>query len=286
MSACASCAAEVQAGDAFCGQCGTAVPRPAPASGGSPAGPVAVAITNRSAFERGVEHLDPLGSAYATAATRQAFAYGLLATFATVIVLLLLRHVADYKALITLIWLIAFLAYLLLRIPVSLSEWKTLVEDKGDQAQEVFGDVANTLRRRRVPVDSIKVRQLSQPGHPRRDYLQVRHGILTGYVTCFPYGTDLYVGWTLWWRFSPLHYAAMRVGRRWQIATGRGTELHLLYRYDIAKAMREAMHAATGEAVDAARGLRPLAPLPADVPIEVVTTPAPRGEPAPARMGP
>lgn len=267
MGACASCAADVGEDDAFCGQCGAVLPKPEAADA---AGPVAVAVTNRSGYERSVEHLDPLGTPYAAAAARQAIAYGLFVTLVTVFLFVLAGTGSDVRGLATFVWIAAFVVYLLKRIPVSLSEWKTLVEGRGSQAQDVFGHVAHTLRRRRVPVDSITVRQLSQPGHPRRDYLQVRHGILTGYVTCFPYGTDLYVGWTLWWRFSPLHYVLMVAGRRWQNFTGRGTELHLLYRYDIAKAMREAMHAATGAAVDAARGLLPLEPLPPDVPVEVV----------------
>ncbi|HZV74652.1 MAG TPA: zinc ribbon domain-containing protein [Conexibacter sp.] len=268
MGACASCAATVHDDDAFCGQCGSPVPSPEPER--APTRSVAATIPHRSGYERNVEHLDPLGTPYAAAATRQAIAYTLFAGLATVILLVIGGTGSTARSLVGFVWIGAFVVYLLMPIPVSLSEWKTLVEGSGARAQEVFGHVGYALRRRRVPVDGIGVRQLSQPGHPRRDYLHVRHGILSGYVTCFPYGTDLYVGWTLWWRFSPLHYALMVAGRRWQIWTGRGTELHLLYRYDVAKAMREAMHAATGEAVDAAYGLLPLQPLPTDLPVEVV----------------
>lgn len=284
MRACGNCGGDVEGGDAFCGQCGAELPQAVPEPERvpePPSGPVAVRITNRSAYERGVEHLDPLGSAYLGAALQQAIAYSLFAALATIVLFVFGQVIgADMNGLIGIVWGLSFLVYLFTRIPVSLSEWKTLIEDKGPQAQGVFGDVAHTLRRRQVPADSIKVRQLSQPGHERRDYLEVRHGILTGYVTCFPYGTDLYIGWTLWWRYSPLHFAVMVVGRRWQVLTGRGTELHLLYRYDIAKAMREAMHAATGEAVDAARGLRRLEPLPDDVPVEQVVTPTQFLQPA------
>jgi hypothetical protein len=245
-------------------------------AGAAARSPANVFVTNRPVYERAAEHLDPLGSRFGAAATRRAIVFSGLAFIVSAIFALFGANPAG----IGLVWVVAFVAYLFIRIPVSLSEWKTLIEDKGPQAEDVFGDVAHTLRRRRVPVDSVRVRQISQPGHPRHDYLEVRHGILTGYVTCFPYGTDLYIGWTLWWRFSPFHYALMVVGRRWQILTVRGSELHLLYRYDVAKAMREALHAATGEAVDAARGLRALAPLPADVPIETVVAPRQHWDPA------
>jgi hypothetical protein len=266
METCAQCAAELGEGDVFCGHCGTSAARPEPA-------PRDGAIRDRMSYERHVEQLDPLSTPFAAAAARQAVAWGLLAAFATLLLVLVGGLGSGVRTLVTMVWIGTFLVYLFMPIPVSLSEWKALIEGRASLAQGVFGHVAHTLRRRQVPVDSIKVRQLSQPGHPRRDYLQVRHGILTAYMTCFPYGTDLYVGWTLWWRFSPFHYALMLVGRRWQILTGRGTELHLLYRYDVAKAMREAMHAAVGETVDAACELAPLQPLPTDVPVEVVAPP-------------
>jgi hypothetical protein len=266
MEACAQCASSMRDDEEFCGQCGARALRPEPS-------PRDGAIRDRATYDRHVEQLDPLGTPYAAAAARQAIAWGLLASLVTLILFLLGGIGSGVRSLVGFVWIGAFLAYLFMPIPVSLSEWKVLIEGRGPQAQELFGHVAHTLRRRRAPVDSISVRQLSQPGHPRRDYLRVCHGILTGYVTCFPYGTDLYAGWTLWWRFSPFHYTLMVVGRRWQILTGRGTELHLLYRYDIAKAMREAMHAAVGEAVDGTCGLLPLQPLPPDIPVEVVRTP-------------
>jgi hypothetical protein len=282
MRACGSCGAEVREEDVFCGVCGDRLSSSAsPAGGEEVVAPTAVVVTNRRPYEREAEHLDPLGSRFAAAAARQAGVFTALAAFATALVVLLNGNSGSNRSsLVGLIWIGAFFAYLLLRVPVSLSEWKTLVEDKGPQAQEVFGHVGHVLRRRQVPVNSIRVRGLSQPRQPRHDYLEVRHGILTGYVTCFPYGTDLYIGWTLWWRFSPLHYVLMAAGRRWQIFTVRGSELHLLYRYDIAKAMREALHAAVGEAVDAVRGLRALAPLPEDVPVETIVVPEQRWDPA------
>ncbi len=266
MRACARCGADGKAEDAFCGHCGAAMPPP-PVE--DPAPPASAGRARSGGYERAVEHLDPLSANFVGAAAVQAFVYGVIAGVATIVVMIAFGVETGSQIAVG-VWFIAFLVYLFTRIPVSLSEWKTLVEGRGSDAQAVFGHVAHTLRRRKAPVDSISIRQLSQPGHPRRDYLQVRHGILTGYVTCFPYGTDLYVGWTLWWRFSPFHFALMAAGRRWQTLTGRGTELHLVYRYDVAKAMREAMHASTGEAVDAAHGLLPLEPLPADMPVEAV----------------
>jgi hypothetical protein len=276
MPACGSCGAETQEGDAFCGSCGERVSREV-----APVPPAPVLVANRPPFERATEHLDPLGSRFGAAAARQAGVFAALAALATLIVIALEQggSISHGSTLVLLIWIGTTIAYLLIRIPVSLSEWKMLIDDRGPQAQAVFGHVAHVLQRRQVPVDSIRVRALSQPGHPRHDYLAVRHGILTGYVTCFPYGTDLYIGWTLWWRFSPLHYAVMRAGRRWQTLTIRGSELHLLYRYDVAKAMRAALHAAVGEAVDAANGLRPLAPSPEDLPVETVVVPVQAWDP-------
>ena len=278
MQACPTCTAEVQQGDGFCGRCGAeqpAPPPPPPSHESEAATPVAAATPSirLAGYDRQVEHLDPLGDAFPVAAMRQAFAYSVLAAFTAVVLWLLGRMIgANFNSLIGIVFIVAFFAYFLLPIPVSLSEWKTLIEGKGTLAPEVFNHVAHSLKRREAPV-TVTIKPLSQPGHPQRDYLRVQHGILSGYVTCFPYGSDLYLGWTLWWRFSPLHYLLMMAGRRWQVVTGRGTELHLLYRYDVAKAMRESMHVAAGEAVAAANGLLPLAPLPADVTVEPVQAP-------------
>lgn len=141
-----------------------------------------------------------------------------------------------------------------LKIPIQVSEWKISVDNKGAAAPMVFDHVTWVLRGRAIPLDSLQVRRLRLPGDGVRDYLELRRGIFTGYVACFAYGQDLYVGWTFWITLSPFRYVCMIVARIWHSLTGKGSDLYTSLRYDSARAMREVMHSATREGVDVAVG--------------------------------
>lgn len=202
MPVCAACGMRVEVGDAYCGECGaavTAVPVAVvdrPPSSANGVGPPRV----RPPYDRHIEKLDPISSQFGPAATRQAFVMALLAGFASLVLLVFGQVVgldgSTTKGMVLLVGAVAFAAFLLLRVPVSLSEWKVLAEDKAELADEVFDHVAHSLARRRTPADSISV----------------------------------------------------------------------LHRYDVAKAMREAVHAATTEAVDRAYSEQPFAPRPDGLP--------------------
>jgi hypothetical protein len=146
-------------------------------------------------------------------------------------------------------------AFLLVPIPVQLSEWKFLVDGKAAARPVVFEHVTHAFRRRNTPVDSLGVRRLSIPGGVTRDYLEIRQGIFAGYVSCFEEGNDLYVGWTLWLRMRPYRWFVLRVERVWLEVTQRASEMYVTLRYEPVKAMREALHNAAREGVDVAAGL-------------------------------
>jgi hypothetical protein len=152
-------------------------------------------------------------------------------------------------------WFALAACFLFLKIPIQLSEWKISVDNKGAAAPMVFDHVAWVLRGRAVPLDSLQVRRLNLPGGDGlRDYLELRRGLFTGYVACFPFGQDLYVGWTFWITLSPFWYVIMIIARLWQSLFNRGSDLYTSFRYDSARAMRETMHSAAREGVDVAIG--------------------------------
>jgi hypothetical protein len=151
-------------------------------------------------------------------------------------------------------WLVLACCFWLLPHPVLLSEWKFSVDGKGAASAVTFEHIAWALQQRGTPLDSVRVQRLNLPGEGKRDYLELRRGLFIGYVGCFPYGQDLYVGWTFWVSLSPLRWLFMVLARVWQTATRHGTDLHVTLRYDSARAMREAMHAAAREGVDVAIG--------------------------------
>jgi hypothetical protein len=154
-------------------------------------------------------------------------------------------------------WLVLLCLYWLLPVPALLSEWKFSVDGMAAAAGMTFEHITWSLRRRQTPLDQLQVRRLSLPGEGKRDYLELRQGIFAGYVACFPYGQDLYVGWTMWVRISPARLLLMLIGRLWQTLTERGSDLFVTLRYDSARAMREAMHSSAREGIDVAIGQVP-----------------------------
>lgn len=142
----------------------------------------------------------------------------------------------------------------LIPLPVQLSEWKFFVDGKGSVAPAAFDHIAWALQQRQTPLDNVRVRRLALPAGETRDYLEIRRAMFVGMISCFAYGRDLYLGWTFWFRISPLGYLVMYVSRLWQVITHRGNDMYVTLRYDYARAMREAMHSAAREGVDAAVG--------------------------------
>jgi hypothetical protein len=134
------------------------------------------------------------------------------------------------------------------------SEWKLLIDDQGAVADRVFSHITWALKRRNTPIERLRVRRLSQPGREPQDYLELKDGVFTGYISAFAYGEDLYIGWTMWWHMSPFRWLITYLGRIYMRFTGRGSSIYLVHRYEKAKAMREAMHSAAREGVDAATG--------------------------------
>jgi hypothetical protein len=147
-----------------------------------------------------------------------------------------------------------FVIWLLRPLPAKLSEWKLSVDDKGAAETTAFEHITWAFRRRETPVDSLRVRRISQPSAPSRDYIEVREGHFTGYISCFAYGEDLYIGWTLWLVLAPWRYFLLILVRVYHMVTLRATGLLVTLRYENVRAMREAMHAACREGVDVAAG--------------------------------
>jgi hypothetical protein len=178
------------------------------------------------------------------------------------IVLLILAVIGLGFSVASTLWLVGAVVvgilfgclYWLIPVPALLSEWKFAVDDQGAAAPVTFEHIIWALRRHETPLDSLQVRRLKLAGGESRDYLELRRGQFTGFISCFAYGQDLYVGWTFWLRISPLRWLLMTLARLWQTLMRRGTDLYVTLRFDYARAMREAMHSVAREGVDVAVG--------------------------------
>ena len=284
---CVNCGFLLAAGDTYCGNCG----QPAPAVAAAPASagwlnwgaptpqaaavglgaPNAQYLGLRLVYDKEPEgSFDPLGNPrllvqFARHFLQYVVLY-ILGGFVSAIVLLFLHLLGlPVGVAVTLLSIGALLTaivfgclYWLLPVPALLSEWKYSVDDKAAAAPVAFEHIAWAVRRRETPLDLIQVRHLNLAGGQGRDYLELRRGLFTGFISCFAYGQDLYVGWTFFLRISPLRYLLMALARVWQTLKRQGTDLYVTLRYDYARAMREAMHSVAREGVDVAVGqLRP-----------------------------
>jgi hypothetical protein len=140
------------------------------------------------------------------------------------------------------------------KIPIQLSEWKLTVDGKAAAAPMVFSHIAAVLYQRGTPIAPLRVQRFRLPRVGDQDYLELHSHIFYGYVACFAYGQDLYIGWTFWSKLSPIRYVFMFIARIYRSLFNRGSDLYTSLRYDSARAMRETMHSATREGVDVAVG--------------------------------
>lgn len=142
----------------------------------------------------------------------------------------------------------------LLPVPALLAQWSLLLDHKAQAAGTAFEHVTSAFEGHETPLGSIRVKTLRPPGEGRRDYLELHRDDFSGYISCFPHGRDLYVGWTFWIRMSPLRLVLMFIGRRIQNMTGRGDDIHQTLRFESTRAMVAAMHGAVLEGIDNAAG--------------------------------
>lgn len=144
--------------------------------------------------------------------------------------------------------------FLLIPVPALLSEWKFSVDGKAAAAGAAFEHINWAINRHETPLDWHGIRRLHLAGGQARDYLELRSKLFTGFIACFAYGQDLYVGWTFWLQLSPLRLVLMRWARLVETLSHRGSELYVTLRFDYARAMREAMHSVAREGVEVAIG--------------------------------
>lgn len=148
--------------------------------------------------------------------------------------------------------------FLFMPVPALLGQWSRMLTFQAPAAASALDHVQRALDRHATPHDNIGLRALCPPGEGRRNYLELRRGYFAGYVSCFPHGRDLYVGWTFWIYISPVRLFLIRIGRRFQDYTGRGNDMYQTLRYEAARATIAALHTCTLEGVDIATGGTPV----------------------------
>ena len=153
------------------------------------------------------------------------------------------------------LWLVALvlgIAFWLIPVPALLAEWTQVMEESSDATQTVFEHINSAFQAHGAPVDSLRVRTASRPGEGHREYLELRRGHFSGYLSCFAHEHDLYVGWTFWLHMSPLRLLMMVISRNLQDVTSRGDGIYRSLRFESTRALVAAMHGAALAGIDAA----------------------------------
>lgn len=136
------------------------------------------------------------------------------------------------------------------KLTVQLSEWMLTVDGQGRVAALALDHMYTIIAARRTPIGQMSVVRLNPSKQQTRDYLRVDDGVFTGFVSCFPYGADLFIGWSYWINMSPGRWLIMTAQR---IFRG-GDAIYTSLAYDQPKALREVLHSAVRQGVDIAAG--------------------------------
>ncbi len=258
MGGCTQCGAALGPDDLFCAVCGArsepavVVSRLADVELLGTAAPNQHYLGHRLVYSE-AEILDPVSPKFIRAIW---FHFGVmfLVGFLVAIPLAILVIIAGKLGILLMVCWFLVVAGVILFAPISasISEWKFMIDGKAASGPAAFAHVANVLSARRTPAAKVGVQRLRLGGSATRDYFYVHDGVFRAYVSCVPYGNDLYVGWTFWWRLSLFRWVLVALRRIIQTVALRGNEVYALHRYDYAKALRETVHSATREGLDVA----------------------------------
>lgn len=142
---------------------------------------------------------------------------------------------------------------LFLPYQVVLGDWNLLLHGKAGFAETAYGIVYRSLTQNHALPATIGVRRVrvGPPVRGVRNMLQVQLHKYSIYVSVFPFGTDLYLGWTLWHRDLPVVIVF-----RWLSTVLRRTMWNTgiagVREVEPVKAMRDAVHDGLREGMEAA----------------------------------
>jgi hypothetical protein len=132
------------------------------------------------------------------------------------------------------------------KVTEPIGEWRTLLADRGGQSESYYRMVAAVLQRRELPIGlEFRSIRLHMRGRPVKHTIVLAENEYQTYVTVFPYGTSLYVGWQMWRRRS----GAQLIKRALVDRVTAANLVTAMLRTDRARAVREAVHLACREAV-------------------------------------
>lgn len=139
-------------------------------------------------------------------------------------------------------WVALFVLAGLLRERQWASQWEMILDGRYEAAPVAYQCITDAIRRRQLPFE---IDDRPQGPNGQR-YLAARFGVYRAYVGVFPYGTSLFMTWSMWREDRSLFLVCRHI-----IESISGNDpLRQVMRTDPARAMRDALHNAVREGVD------------------------------------
>lgn len=193
------------------------------------------------------------------AAVHQLWRSFFLATVVYFVILFLLYATGGWHPFISLLFAVIPIVLALRRsVRMSVGEWNGVLDGQAFAADSAWAEVIASFTRRGTPVDIFprRIKLPRPPLHPAaeaRNYLAIHHGDYEGLVSVFPFGNDLYMGWTLWWSKQNWSLVISHFTTRGRVPDLRnGRTMEELLALDEMKAFREVLDHAVREGIEVA----------------------------------
>ncbi len=141
-----------------------------------------------------------------------------------------------------------WLVLLTVRSAEPIAEWRVLLPDRALSAESAYSQISGSLRERRFPIiTEVGAVATRSPLDGVRYRLVFRENSYVTYVSVFPYGTSLYLGWMMWRSRRGGQVVGQLLSDIVRSMFNRTDPELRMFRAERARAMREAVHAACRE---------------------------------------
>jgi len=134
-----------------------------------------------------------------------------------------------------------------------IAEWRVLLTARSHCADWVYSKIKGVIDERHLPM-RVKARRMVNDTQTMTftSRLIITDGAYTVFVSVFPYGSSLYLGWSMWRRRSGWSLFKRFTADAVASLFGVSSLLHVMLRADRPRAMREAVHSACREGLKVA----------------------------------
>ncbi|MEU1469372.1 hypothetical protein ABZ434_14250 [Streptomyces sp. NPDC005761] len=157
--------------------------------------------------------------------------------------------------------IIAFVVvFLASKVTEPIGEWRVLLADQWMHTESAYSEIARVVQERRLPIVPVFRRIRTGGRHPYVTHRMVlQDGSYVAYLSVFPYGTSLYMGWVMWRNRRGTEIVGQFFSDFFRGFGGTDME-KVMMRTEPPRAMREALHAAAREGLHVAVDGRTVSP--------------------------